>query len=84
MHWLWRLRIGVPSESGNDERRVALAPYAAALLVAQIAEQLTFDLAWQQGDVALVDNFLVMHGRRSFRGRRKVLVSLVAAQQHVR
>ena len=29
-----RLRIGVPSESGNDERRVALAPYAAALLVA--------------------------------------------------
>ncbi|MEO0559903.1 MAG: alanine dehydrogenase [Bacteroidota bacterium] len=29
-----RLRVGVPSESGNDERRVALAPYAAGLLVA--------------------------------------------------
>lgn len=29
-----RLRIGVPSEAGNDERRVALAPYAAAVLVA--------------------------------------------------
>ncbi|PAP76725.1 alanine dehydrogenase [Rubrivirga marina] len=28
-----RLRIGVPSESGNAERRVALSPYAAALLV---------------------------------------------------
>ncbi|MGB3543020.1 alanine dehydrogenase [Rubrivirga sp.] len=29
-----RLRIGVPSEAANDERRVALAPYAAAILVA--------------------------------------------------
>ncbi|MEM1056381.1 MAG: alanine dehydrogenase [Bacteroidota bacterium] len=29
-----RLRIGVPSEAGNQERRVALAPYAAALLTA--------------------------------------------------
>ncbi len=29
-----RLRIGVPSEAGNNERRVALAPYAAAVLVA--------------------------------------------------
>lgn len=29
-----RLRIGVPSEAPNDERRVALAPYAAALLIA--------------------------------------------------
>jgi len=28
------LRIGVPSEAGNHERRVALAPYAAAVLVA--------------------------------------------------
>ena len=29
-----RLRVGVPSEAENDERRVALAPYAAGLLVA--------------------------------------------------
>ena len=28
------LRVGVPSEALNDERRVALAPYATALLVA--------------------------------------------------
>ncbi len=28
------LRIGIPSEALNDERRVALAPYAAAVLVA--------------------------------------------------
>ena len=29
-----RIRVGVPSEAPNDERRVALAPYAAAVLVA--------------------------------------------------
>src|SRR5687767_5555421 len=28
-----RLRIGVPGEAANDERRVALAPYAAEILV---------------------------------------------------
>jgi len=50
----------------------------SVLLVAEMAEQLTFDLAWQRGDVALVDNFLVMHARRSFRGTRKILASLIA------
>ncbi|AWW75765.1 SyrP protein [Erythrobacter sp. KY5] len=43
-----------------------------------IADELTNDLAWQAGDVALVDNFLVMHGRRPFEGKRRVLASLVA------
>ncbi|MEE4152901.1 MAG: TauD/TfdA family dioxygenase [Erythrobacter sp.] len=43
-----------------------------------IADELTHDLAWQAGDVALVDNFLVMHGRRPFEGKRRVLASLVA------
>lgn len=46
--------------------------------VAQIAEELTFDVPWQKGDVALVDNRVVMHGRRTFSGTRKVLASLVA------
>ncbi|WP_255548086.1 TauD/TfdA family dioxygenase [Erythrobacter ani] len=43
-----------------------------------IADALTADLAWQPGDVALVDNYLVMHGRRPFAGKRRVLASLVA------
>ena len=34
---------------------------------------MTFDIAWQRGDVALVDNFVTMHGRRTFSGTRKVL-----------
>lgn len=46
-------------------------------LAIDLADTLTFDLKWQAGDVALIDNFLVMHGRRPFRGTRKVLASLI-------
>lgn len=45
----------------------------------QLADELTFDIAWQRGDVALVDNYVAMHGRRTFSGTRKVLASLIAA-----
>jgi alpha-ketoglutarate-dependent taurine dioxygenase len=41
-----------------------------------IAYELTFDLNWQAGDVALIDNARVMHGRRPFQGSRSVLASL--------
>jgi hypothetical protein len=44
----------------------------------QLSEELSFDVPWQQGDVALVDNFVAMHGRRTFSGTRRVLASLVA------
>ena len=43
-----------------------------------LADELSFDLAWQAADMALIDNFLVMHGRRPFEGKRTVLASLVA------
>ena len=46
--------------------------------VCELADEITFDLPWQAGDLALVDNYLCMHGRRSFQGTRKVLASLVA------
>ena len=45
-----------------------------------IADELTLDLAWQTGDVVLVDNLVTMHGRRPFTGTRSVLASLVAAE----
>jgi hypothetical protein len=54
----------------------------AVNLTAELAERLTFDLAWQSGDVVLIDNYLVMHGRRRFGGTRKVLASLIAAESH--
>ena len=47
--------------------------------VIEMAEEITFDVPWQTGDVALVDNYVAMHGRRTFRGTRKVLASLVAS-----
>ena len=52
----------------------------AVMKCAELAEQVTFDLMWQTGDVAIVDNYVAMHGRRSFTGTRKVLASLVAAE----
>jgi alpha-ketoglutarate-dependent taurine dioxygenase len=47
-------------------------------LIASLASQFTFNLPWQDGDVALVDNYMTMHGRKSFKGERKrqVLVTL--------
>jgi len=44
-----------------------------------LADEVTFDIPWQPGDLALVDNYTAMHGRRTFKGIRKVLASLVAA-----
>lgn len=43
----------------------------------RIAEELAFDVPWQPGDVALVDNYVTMHGRRPFTGTRKVLAAMV-------
>jgi hypothetical protein len=45
-----------------------------------LAEELTFNIPWERGDVAFLDNILTMHGRRTFRGARKVLASLVSPQ----
>ena len=44
-----------------------------------LADEVTFDIPWQDGDLVLVDNYTAMHGRRTFAGTRKVLASLVAA-----
>jgi len=43
--------------------------------VIKAADDLIFDVPWQNGDIALVDNFMAMHGRRPFTGTRKVLAS---------
>lgn len=57
------------------------SPLDAQLMqrVIDMAEELTFDTPWQAGDVALVDNYVAMHGRRTFQGTRKVLASLIAS-----
>ncbi|MDN3646219.1 TauD/TfdA family dioxygenase [Pontixanthobacter aestiaquae] len=42
-----------------------------------LSDALSYDHQWQAGDVVLVDNFTVMHGRKPFEGKRKVLASLI-------
>lgn len=44
----------------------------------EVAEFNSYDLMWQDGDVAIVDNHLAMHGRRPYSGERvrRVLVAL--------
>ncbi len=49
----------------------------SAQQVVEWAEQLSFDVPWQVGDVAIVDNFVSMHGRRTYRGSRSLLASFV-------
>ena len=58
----------------GDSSAIDAADMAVAIA---LADELSFDMPWQSGDVALVDNFLVMHGRRPFEGERRILASLV-------
>jgi alpha-ketoglutarate-dependent taurine dioxygenase len=51
-----------------------------AKAAAELGEELAFDVPWRKGDVALVDNFVAMHGRRTFTGTRKVLASLIGPE----
>lgn len=63
-----------PLTFGNGEP----IPEEALVEIARIAEKYVLALEWQDGDVALVDNHRVMHGRYPFSGSRKrsVVVSL--------
>jgi hypothetical protein len=55
---------------------------AAVLAAVDLAEDLAYDLQWQVGDVALIDNTIVMHARRPFVGKRKVVASLAEMETH--
>jgi len=59
----------------GDDSQISAEAMATAIA---LGDELSFDIPWQTGDVALVDNFLVMHGRRPFEGQRRVLASLIA------
>ena len=54
-----------------------IEPSAMASAIS-IADALSYELNWQAGDVALIDNYRVMHGRRPYIGKRRVLASLIA------
>ncbi len=70
-----------PSKSirhGNDQ---PLDTHAVQRAI-ELADELTFNLAWQQGDAVLIDNRVVMHARQTFVGPRKVVASLGNMRTH--
>lgn len=40
-------------------------------------DQATF-FTWQQGDVLMLDNYSVCHGRNTFEGERRILVAMTS------
>ncbi|NKB34362.1 MAG: SyrP protein [Pseudomonadales bacterium] len=69
-------------DSRNDGRKVIQFGDDTAIAdelmerVCSLAEDITFDHYWENGDLAIVDNFQIMHGRRPYQGQRKILASL--------
>ena len=43
--------------------------------VADAAESLTIEIAWQRGDVAIIDNTRCLHGRRAFTGGAREILT---------
>ena len=73
----WKDARNDPSKSITFGDGSIINPYDISK-ISDLADAITFDLQWEDGDLAIIDNFLCMHGRRSFTGTRKVLASLVA------
>lgn len=45
-----------------------------------VYEKLKFSFPWRKGDVLVLDNMLMAHGRNPFEGERKILVAMVEQQ----
>ena len=77
--------MGWPGVRENPSRSITFGdgstiPTNSLELIVSLSTDFTYDLAWQDGDVALIDNKLTMHGRRPFSGirKRQILVALTA------
>ena len=46
-------------------------------IMANVGRDLTQAIAWQAGDLVILNNHLVMHGRSAFKGQRKVYATMV-------
>ncbi|MGW5681885.1 TauD/TfdA family dioxygenase [Nonomuraea sp. NPDC003754] len=45
--------------------------------VREVAKRNECAFPWQQGDVMMIDNLLVMHGRHAYTGNRRILVAMI-------
>ena len=52
----------------------------AVATAGKIADEITFYMNWQVGDIVVIDNTVVMHARQPFVGKRKVVASLAQMQ----
>ena len=50
--------------------------------IVEVASRHTVDLAWEDGDIALIDNHRMMHGRRPYGGDRPRQVIVTLALDH--
>ena len=66
--------VAGPFLTFGDGEPVPLAPLRYARVV---TETEAVELEWREGDVGILDNFLVLHARRPYEGPRRVLASLV-------
>jgi alpha-ketoglutarate-dependent taurine dioxygenase len=65
-----RFRLGVRYGDGS---RIETETLAA---VRQVLARHTYPHRWQQGDVLMLDNLLCAHGRRPFRGPRRIAAAM--------
>jgi alpha-ketoglutarate-dependent taurine dioxygenase len=77
------VRAALLEEFGDDELpRNALfgdgTPIEDSVLdeIRELYEQSAVRFPWQKGDILLLDNFLVSHGREPFMGERSILVAM--------
>ena len=46
-----------------------------------MSDEISFDLSWKKNDMVIINNMMVMHGRKPFVGRRSILASLAIDDQ---
>jgi alpha-ketoglutarate-dependent taurine dioxygenase len=63
---------------GDDER----IPDSVVFELKQLYEQHAQSFIWQEGDILMVDNMLVAHGRRPFVGPRKIVLAMGEMNGH--
>ena len=79
-HQGWKDERNDPSAAVRHGDGSAL-DLAAVQRASELADELSFDIPWRDGDFALVDNRVVMHGRAPYQGTRKVFASLAEVEQ---